>query len=82
MGFASTNNGDVYLLPVIAAVVLSGASLTGGKGSIVATLIAVAILGTLTNGMNILRIDPFVQQMVNGLVLLGGLIIYGLRRSR
>ena len=82
VGFASTNNGDVYLLPVIAAVVLSGASLAGGRGSIVATLIAVAILGTLTNGMNILRIDPFVQQMVNGLVLLGGLVIYGLRGSR
>ena len=43
VGFASTNNGDVYLLPVIAAVVLSGASLTGGKGSnLIATLIAVA----------------------------------------
>ena len=75
IGSASTNNGDAYLLPVLTAVVLSGASLAGGRGSVAATILAVFVLGTLTNGLNILRVGPFEQQMIVGVVLIAGLIV-------
>ena len=75
IGSASTNNGDAYLLPVLTAVVLSGASLAGGRGSVAATILAVVVLGTLTNGLNILRVGPFEQQMIVGVMLIAGLLV-------
>lgn len=57
-------------LSVIAAVVLGGTSLAGGKGGIFGTLIGVLILGTLNNGMTLLSISSYYQQIAQGLVLL------------
>lgn len=75
-GAASTGYGDTYLLPVLAAVVLGGTRLAGGGGSVLNTLVGVFILGTLTNGMNLLSIDAFVQMVVEGGVLLVALAVY------
>ncbi len=57
-------------LSVIAAVVLGGTSLAGGKGGIFGTLIGVLILGTLNNGMTLLSVSSYYQQIAQGLVLL------------
>jgi ribose transport system permease protein len=57
-------------LKSITAVILGGASLAGGQGGIIGTLIGVLILGTLTNGMAIMQIQAFYQEIVTGLVLL------------
>ncbi|MBI1878898.1 MAG: ABC transporter permease [Chloroflexi bacterium] len=57
-------------LSVIAAVVLGGTSLAGGKGSLTGTLIGVLILGTLNNGMTLLSLSSYYQQISQGLVLL------------
>jgi ribose transport system permease protein len=57
-------------LSVIAAVILGGTSLTGGKGTILGTLIGVLILGTLNNGMVLLSVSSYYQQIAQGLVLL------------
>ena len=57
-------------ISVIAAVILGGTSLAGGKGTIVGTLIGVLILGTLTNGMILLGVSSYYQQIAQGLVLL------------
>jgi ribose/xylose/arabinose/galactoside ABC-type transport system permease subunit len=75
-GQASTGVGDTYLLPVLAAVVLGGALLSGGGGTILETVLGVIILGTITNGMNLLSIDPFVQMIVQGAVLVAALGAY------
>ncbi len=57
-------------LSVIAAVVLGGTSLAGGKGSLLGTLVGVLILGTLNNGMTLLSLSSYYQQISQGLVLL------------
>jgi ribose transport system permease protein len=57
-------------LSVIAAVVLGGTSLAGGKGTLFGTLIGVLILGTLNNGMVLLSLSSYYQQIAQGLVLL------------
>jgi ribose transport system permease protein len=57
-------------LSVVAAVILGGTSLAGGKGTIFGTLIGVLILGTLNNGMVLLSVSAYYQQVAQGLVLL------------
>jgi ribose transport system permease protein len=59
-------------LSSIASVVLGGASLTGGVGGIPGTLIGVLILGTIANGMALLQVPAFYQQIATGLILLLG----------
>lgn len=55
---------------VISAVVLGGTSLSGGKGSVFATVIAAIFLVTITKGMNAYGVDSFAQKVVQGLILL------------
>ncbi len=62
--------GVGYELDAIAAVVLGGASLAGGKGNILGTLFGALIMGTLNNGLNILNVSPFYQQAVKGIIIL------------
>ncbi len=57
-------------ISVIAAVILGGTSLAGGKGTIPGTLLGVLILGTLNNGMQLLSVSSYFQQIAQGLVLL------------
>ena len=67
---AQPTAGAGYELDAIAAVVLGGTSLAGGKGHIVGTLIGALIIGTLNNGLNILDVSSFYQQVVKGIVIL------------
>lgn len=67
---AQPTAGMGYELDAIAAVVLGGTSLSGGKGHIVGTLIGALIIGTLNNGLNILDVSSFYQQVVKGIVIL------------
>lgn len=67
--------GMSYELDAIAAVVLGGTSLTGGKGRIVGTLIGVLIIGVLNNGLNLLGVSSFYQQVVKGVVIIIAVLI-------
>ncbi|WP_437176972.1 ABC transporter permease subunit [Shouchella clausii] len=67
---AQPTAGTMYELDAIAAVVLGGTSLTGGKGWIVGTLIGALIIGVLNNGLNLLGVSSFFQQVVKGSVIL------------
>jgi len=57
-------------LSVIAAVILGGTSLNGGKGTIWGTLLGVLIMGTLNNGFNLLQLSSYWQDVARGSVLL------------
>lgn len=63
------SSGLGYELDTIAAVVIGGTSLTGGSGGIGGTLIGVLIIGVLRNGLNLLNVSPFLQQVVIGVVI-------------
>jgi ribose/xylose/arabinose/galactoside ABC-type transport system permease subunit len=62
--------GMMYELDAIAATVIGGTSLSGGEGSIFGTLIGALIIGVLRNGLNLLDISSFVQQIVIGTVII------------
>jgi len=68
-----------YEFNVIAAVVLGGTSLAGGKGSIFNTVVAAVFFAVLKNGMNLLRIEPYWQYVVTGIILLIAFSMNGIR---
>ena len=68
----SATVGTDAALSSIAAVILGGASLTGGIGGIPGTLIGVLVLGTIANGMVLLQVPAFYQQIATGAILLVG----------
>ncbi|NOT62596.1 MAG: ribose ABC transporter permease [Acidobacteria bacterium] len=67
--------GMMYELDAIAATVIGGTSLTGGSGTVVGTLIGALIIGVLRNGLNLLDISSFVQQIVIGAVIVVAVLL-------
>jgi len=67
---AQPTAGASYELDAIAAVVLGGTSLSGGRGWIFGTLVGALIIGVLNNGLNIMNVSSFYQQVVKGGVIL------------
>ena len=72
--------GLLYELYVIAAVVVGGASLAGGEGKIMGTLIGALVIGVIQNGMNLTGVESYAQKVVLGLVILGAVLLDKLRR--
>ena len=72
---AQPNAGLSYELDSIAAVVIGGTSLSGGVGTITGTVIGAVIIGVLNNGLILLDVSPFWQQIVKGMVILLAVII-------
>ena len=72
---AQPNAGLSYELDAIAAVVIGGTSLNGGKGTVWGTVIGAVIIGVLNNGLVLLNVSPFWQQVVKGTVILLAVII-------
>lgn len=72
---AQPNAGASYELDSIAAVVIGGTSLSGGVGTVTGTVIGAAIIGVLNNGLVLLDVSPFWQQVVKGGVILLAVII-------
>jgi ribose transport system permease protein len=62
-------------LDAIAAVVIGGTSMTGGRGRIMGTFIGVLIIGVLNNGLNLVGVSSFYQEIVKGLVILCAVIL-------
>lgn len=67
---AQPTEGAGYELDAVAAVVIGGASLSGGKGNVIGTIIGAFIMSTLRNGLNMMNVSGFWQQFVVGMVLL------------
>ena len=67
---AQPTAGNAYEMDAIASVVLGGTSLSGGRGRLVGTLIGALIIGTLNNGLNLLGVSSFYQQVVKGVVII------------
>lgn len=73
--------GDGYECDAIAAVVLGGASFTGGIGTIGGTLIGAIIIGVLNNGLNMLNVASFWQYVAKGVVILLAVMVDVLRKQ-
>ena len=70
LGAGAPNSGLQYELDVIAAVVVGGTSLSGGRGRILGTLAGTVFIGVLNNGLNLANVDPYTQKIALGIVIL------------
>jgi ribose/xylose/arabinose/galactoside ABC-type transport system permease subunit len=73
-------NGTGYELQAIAAVVVGGTSLMGGRGTIVGTFLGALLIGVLNNVMNLLHVESYTQLVVLGIVILTALVLDALRK--
>ena len=74
--------GIMYELDAIAATVIGGTSLMGGQGTLAGTLVGALIMGVLRNGLNLLGVSSFLQQIVIGAVIIGAVLIDTLLKRR
>lgn len=74
--------GDGYELRVIAAVVIGGGSLNGGRGTVLGTIVGSLIMALLSNGCNLLGISPFLQQVIIGCVIIAAVTFDEFQRRR
>jgi ribose transport system permease protein len=72
---AQPNAGNMMELDAIAAVIIGGTRLTGGKGGVTGTLIGALIMGVLDNILNLANVSPFYQDIAKGLVILAAVLI-------
>jgi ribose transport system permease protein len=79
---AQPSAGVMFELDAIAAVVVGGTSLFGGRGGVFGTLVGALIIGVINNGMNLLNVPSFYQQIVKGGVILAALLIERLVATR
>lgn len=76
------NAGTGFELDSIAAVVLGGTEMTGGRGNILGTLVGVFMLGVLNNGLNLIGVSPYTQRVVKGLIILLAIYISSSRDNK
>jgi ribose transport system permease protein len=79
LGVGSGLFGMGMELSVITAIVLGGASLSGGRGSIVGTLVGLVIIGILNNGLTLTGVNPFWQDVARGTLLIAAVSFDRLR---
>ncbi|MBV9079522.1 MAG: ribose ABC transporter permease, partial [Elusimicrobia bacterium] len=79
-GSGAPQNGTGYELQAIAAVVVGGTSLMGGRGTIVGTFFGALLIGVLNNVMNLLRVESYTQLIVLGAVILLAVVLDQLRK--
>jgi len=72
-GVSVSNDG--MEMDVISAVILGGASLSGGKGTVIGTLLGALIIGIISNGMNMLQISSFYQMIVKGIIIIAAVLV-------
>jgi ribose/xylose/arabinose/galactoside ABC-type transport system permease subunit len=75
VGSASPNDGQTYLFPVFAAVIIGGASLSGGRGTMIGTFTGALLLAVLNNGFALEAAGPFAQQMLLGVVTIAAVVL-------
>jgi ribose/xylose/arabinose/galactoside ABC-type transport system permease subunit len=75
VGSAGPDDGQTYLFPVFAAVIIGGASLAGGKGSVIGTVSGALLLAVLANGFALIAAGPFASQILLGTVTVGAVVI-------
>jgi len=78
---AQSNAGTGYELEGIAAAVIGGTSVMGGEGGILGTIIGAFVMGVLRNGLNLLKVDAFVQMVIIGTIIVIG-VWYDTKRRK
>jgi len=72
---SSSNAGQGFELDAIAAVIVGGTALTGGRGTVWGTIVGAIILGMINNMLNLMSVSPYLQGTVRGLIIIGAVYI-------
>jgi ribose transport system permease protein len=75
LGAADPTMGNLWELQAIAAAAIGGASLSGGRGSIIGTILGAIILGTVTDGLTLLNVQAFYQLLATGVIIIMAMMI-------
>ena len=79
---AQAGMGTMYELDAIAAAVIGGTSLTGGRGSVIGTSIGMVIFGVIISGFTFLRLDAYYQEMIKGVIIVVAVIVDTYRQQK
>ncbi|MFT6425575.1 MAG: inositol transport system permease protein [Celeribacter sp.] len=79
---AQAGMGMMYELDAIAMTVIGGVSLSGGRGSILGTVLGALIFGVIISGFTFLRLDAYYQEMVKGIIIVGAVVLDQYRQKR
>jgi ribose transport system permease protein len=82
LGAADPTLGNLWELQAIAAAAIGGASLSGGRGSIIGTLLGAIILGTVTDGLTLLNVQAFYQLLATGIIIIVAMLIDRVTRGK
>lgn len=81
-GSAQTNAGAAYELDAIAAVVIGGTSMAGGVGTLLGTLFGVLIIGVMNNGLDLLGVQSYYQQIIKGALIVAAVLLDPSRKQQ
>jgi len=82
LGSAAATLGQGFEMDAIAAVVIGGTSMSGGVGTVGGTFIGLLIIGVITNGLNLMGINSFWQEVFKGVIILAAVILDVVRKGR
>ena len=74
--------GQGWELDAVAAAIVGGTTLSGGEGSIIGTLIGAALIGVMANGMVLVNVSMYWQQIVTGLIIIGIVALDNITRQK
>ena len=69
------NAGSGYEMDAIAAVIVGGTSMSGGRGSIIGTVLGVLIIAVMNNLLNLLGVPPFLREAFKGFIVIGAVLL-------
>ncbi|MCR8725798.1 ABC transporter permease [Frigidibacter sp. ROC022] len=81
VGAAPPSAGVGYELNAIAAVIIGGTALNGGKGNVLGTVVGALLMAVISNGLNIIDVDPYWQSIVIGLIIVFAVMMSNLRSA-
>ena len=79
---AQAGMGMMYELDAIAMAVIGGVSLSGGRGSIIGTVLGALIFGVIISGFTFLKLDAYYQEMVKGVIIVAAVVLDQWRQQR
>ncbi len=82
LGAAEPTLGNLWELEAIAASAIGGASLMGGKGSIIGTILGAIVLGAMRNGLTLLNVQAFYQLLATGIIIILAMLVDRMARGR
>ncbi|MCL4386225.1 MAG: ABC transporter permease [Actinobacteria bacterium] len=79
MNAATPNDGTGYEFDAITGTIIGGTSLAGGEGNVLKSILGVILLNVINNGFNILNVNPYIQYVFRGFIILASVAIYSVR---